>query len=139
MKSFKTFILSLLLLFVGVVGFSMTMNWLDAGFSFLGVPFINILPYASVLFGAFILFVNFDRGYTGFGASNTPRNQYVARTGFLKVVRFVFGPVAIFMGIVTLVSSLSEMFPYLSLNSIPGSLILGAIGAIGMTVSSGRY
>lgn len=115
----------------------MTMNWLDSSYSVLGVPFVNTLPYASFLFGAFLLFANFDRGYTG---SNTPRqNQYVARTGFLKVVRFVFGPIAIIIGLVTLIGSLEAMFPYLSLNSLPGEIILGAIGAIGMTVSSGRY
>lgn len=137
MKSFKTFILSLLLIFVGIVGLSMAMNWLDVGYSVLGVPFINAMPYVASLLGVLLLISNFDRGYNAPGTIRG--NQYVARTGFLKVVRFVFGPVAIFMGLVTSISSLEAMFPYLSLNSIPGSLILGAIGAIGMTVSSGRY
>ena len=137
MKSFKTFILSLLLIFVGIVCLSMAMNLLDAGYSVLGVPFINAMPYVASFLGGLLLTSNFDRGYNAPGTIRG--NQYVARTGFLKVVRFVFGPVAIFMGLVTSISSLEAMFPYLSLNSIPGSLILGAIGAIGMTVSSGRY
>lgn len=132
MKSWLTFILTLLLLIAGIIDVLAVMGY--AG-EFLGVAlgtsnFILILP--AIFLGGFLImkpWTTLSGGLYGVGGLTK------VRPGFMNVIRYVFGPLSIFMGIVTAFLSLTESFPYLSLTSLPGALILSAMGAIGLVAN----
>ena len=121
---------------LGLVAFVVAMGTI---FGFSGVlMFSGLLSYIVILLGVLLLIFGgrkrFNVGGHDFGGWGS-HNQFTARSPFINLVRWIFGPYLIFSGLASLIESLESMFPYISVNSISGLIIIAAIGAIEMFVS----
>ena len=116
-----------------ILGFGLLLTAVGMFFGFFGVlAELGITPYIIIILGLLTLIFGgkMTRGGPGFG-----QPMYGMRTQFRHITRWFFGPYLIFVGLVSLIESLGEMFLFISTNSYSGLLILGAIGAIEMFIS----
>ena len=98
----------------------------------------GLVPLSSIIAGFILLFFEGRSSEHSLGREGLRSNpDFHARRSYIFVVRFVFAPVLMLMGLATM-TTFGEILPYLSLTSTPGLVIMSAIGGILMLISFKR-
>ena len=91
----------------------------------------NVFSLILILAGLFLIFHKGRRvSHGGLGSYIGPfdNEQFIARRRFSFITRLVFGPILILIGLTTFLDFLAAIFPWLSVDSLVGQIVIAGIG-----------